>query len=126
MKNNAALASFGALSQPKRLHLVERLARAGAPGVSAGEIARMLRISPPNLSFHLRVLEEAGLLRSQRSGRSIFYSVNHRAIDDLIAYLKGLPRGSGGTAVSSKPAGRKAAAPKPRRPARPAARKRRR
>jgi DNA-binding transcriptional ArsR family regulator len=90
MKNNSPLATLGALSQSKRLTLVEKLARAGS--MPAGEIARMLRISPPNLSFHLRVLEEAGVLQSERQGRSIRYQVSFKPIDDLIAYLGSLPR----------------------------------
>ncbi len=51
---------FGALADPTRLAIVERLLREGER--SAGEIAEPFAISKPAISKHLRVLEEAGLI----------------------------------------------------------------
>ncbi len=53
-------AVFGALSDPTRLAIVERLLIEGER--SAGEIAAPFAISKPAISKHLRVLEAAGLV----------------------------------------------------------------
>jgi ArsR family transcriptional regulator, arsenate/arsenite/antimonite-responsive transcriptional repressor len=71
MKESKALASFGALSQQTRLQIVRSLVRAGPEGTAAGEIAEELAVSPSNLSFHLRELEQAGIIpRAARRARS--------------------------------------------------------
>src|SRR5436190_20159243 len=59
--NHIALPSvFGALADPTRLAIVERLLREGER--SAGEIAAPVTVSKPAISKHLRVLEDAGLI----------------------------------------------------------------
>lgn len=51
---------FGALSDPTRFAIVERLLQSGE--LSAGEIAEPFDMSKPAISRHLRVLEEAGIV----------------------------------------------------------------
>jgi DNA-binding transcriptional ArsR family regulator len=51
---------FGALADPIRLAIVERLLAEGER--SAGEIAAPFAVSKPAISKHLRVLEDAGLI----------------------------------------------------------------
>jgi DNA-binding transcriptional ArsR family regulator len=51
---------FGALSDPTRLAIVEQLLSGGERTV--GELAKPFAISPPAISKHLRVLEEAGVI----------------------------------------------------------------
>lgn len=51
---------FGALADPTRLAIVERLLKEGER--SAGDIAAPFAISKPAISKHLRVLEDAGLI----------------------------------------------------------------
>ena len=53
-------AVFGALSDPTRLAIVERLLREGER--TAGEIAEPFTMSKPAISKHLKVLEDAGLI----------------------------------------------------------------
>jgi len=53
-------AVFGALSDPTRLAIVERLLRHGEH--TAGEIAEPFAMSKPAISKHLKVLEDAGLI----------------------------------------------------------------
>ena len=60
-------ATFGALSDPTRRAIVERLTRGEA---SVGELAEPFDISLPAISKHLTVLEEAGLLTRTRDGRT--------------------------------------------------------
>lgn len=57
---------FHALSDPTRRGMVERLSRGPA---SVGELARPLPMSLPAVMQHLRVLEESGLVRSEKVGR---------------------------------------------------------
>lgn len=57
---------FGALSDPTRRALLARL-RAGPASVSA--LAEPFAMSLPAVSRHLRVLEEAGLVRREVQGR---------------------------------------------------------
>jgi len=60
-------AVFGALSDPTRLAIVERLLSEGER--TAGEIAEPFAVSKPAISKHLKVLEDAGLVRRRLDGR---------------------------------------------------------
>ena len=57
---------FGALADPTRRALVERLARGPA---SVKELARPLAMSLPAVMQHLAVLEGCGLVTSEKAGR---------------------------------------------------------
>jgi DNA-binding transcriptional ArsR family regulator len=58
---------FHALSDPARRSMVERLSRGP---VSVSELARPLPMSLPAAMQHLQVLEGAGLIRSEKIGRT--------------------------------------------------------
>jgi DNA-binding transcriptional ArsR family regulator len=58
--------TFAALADPARRAMVERLV-AGPASVS--ELARPLPMSLPAVMLHLKVLEESGLVTSQKAGR---------------------------------------------------------
>jgi DNA-binding transcriptional ArsR family regulator len=75
----AVLKAFGEMNRLRimRLLLKEQL------GVNA--IARRLRISEYNVSKHLRILKEAGLLEMEKSGRRRLYGVAPGLKDDLAA-----------------------------------------
>ena len=75
---------FGALSDPTRFAIVERLLSEGER--TAGEIAQPFAMSKPAISKHLRVLEDAGLIerRVERQWRVCrARPETMRAIDDL-------------------------------------------
>lgn len=57
---------FHALADPTRRVMVERLCRGPA---SVSELAEPLPMSLPAVLQHLQVLEESGLVRSQKVGR---------------------------------------------------------
>jgi ArsR family transcriptional regulator, arsenate/arsenite/antimonite-responsive transcriptional repressor len=44
------------------------------------------------LSFHLRILKEAGLLRDRRQGRWVYYSLSPDAVDELTEVLETLKK----------------------------------
>jgi ArsR family transcriptional regulator len=61
---------FGALSDPIRLSIVDRL---GVEQRCVCELQEELDIAPNLLSYHLRVLREVGLVESTRRGRWVDY-----------------------------------------------------
>jgi ArsR family transcriptional regulator len=82
-----ALDGFAAMSQETRLRIVRILVTAGPSGLPAGAIAEQVGASSSRMSFHLSHLEQAGLVRSRRDGRSIIYSVSFPALNGLIEFL---------------------------------------
>ena len=87
MESNRALASFAALAQETRLDTVRLLVRAGDAGLPAGDIAQRLNIARNLMSAHLSKLEQAGLISSERAGRSIIYRADYDALRGLIDFL---------------------------------------
>ena len=87
MEVNTALDRLSALAQETRLAIFRRLVQTGPGGLPAGELAERIGISPSNLSFHVAALERAGLVTGTKSGRSIAYAADYRAMSDLLAYL---------------------------------------
>ena len=63
---------FGALADPTRRELLERLSR--EDDVSLTRLADGLPISRQAVAKHLRVLEDAGLVSSARAGRETRYT----------------------------------------------------
>lgn len=83
----AVISGLAALAHETRLELFRQLVRKGGSGESAGELARKLEIPPQTLSFHLKEMTHAGLLRSRRQGRQIYYAVDFDHACQLISYL---------------------------------------
>lgn len=65
-QDNSLDAVFGALADPTRRAIVERLARGKA---SVTELAEPFRLSQPAISKHLKVLERAGLISRGREAQ---------------------------------------------------------
>ena len=59
----------------------------GPDGLQVGEISKKLNIVTSTLSGHLAVLKRAGLLEAKRHQREIHYSVNLKAMNELIEFL---------------------------------------
>ena len=76
--------TFHALADEKRLAILARLT-GGERCVC--ELAEAAEVGQSLLSFHLRVLKDAGLVRVRRVGRWGFYSVNVDTIADLQEFL---------------------------------------
>jgi len=87
MDIKSAVQSFGALAQETRLEVVRLLVRAGVDGMSAGEIAQELEVRQNTMSSHLLILVNAGLLESQRDGRSIIYRVQFKGLRQVLKFL---------------------------------------
>jgi len=76
---------FHALSDETRLHVVELLAR-GERCVC--ELQETLDAAQSRLSFHLKVLRDAGIVSDRRQGRWVFYSLRPEALDGMAAFLQ--------------------------------------
>lgn len=87
MEITSATRSLAALAQESRLAAFRLLVRAGGDGMSAGAIAQTLGIPHNTLSTHLAALQNAGLIRSRRDGRSIIYSVDFDGTRALLGFL---------------------------------------
>jgi ArsR family transcriptional regulator len=87
MKLHGAVTALAALAQDTRLHVFRLLVHQGAAGLAAGEIASSLAVAPATLSFHLKELAHAGLVRMRHEGRYIHYSADFAAMNDLLAFL---------------------------------------
>jgi len=68
-----------ALSVETRLRIIELLKAKGPLG--AKKIAGLIGITPAGVSQHLRTLRQAGLIRSERKGYWIPYSINEGALE---------------------------------------------
>jgi ArsR family transcriptional regulator, arsenate/arsenite/antimonite-responsive transcriptional repressor len=71
---------FHALSDETRLSILERLRR-GERCVC--ELTDALDAAQSRLSFHLRVLKEAGLVTDRRAGRWMYYTINPETLADV-------------------------------------------
>lgn len=87
MDRSKALAALSALAHETRLDLIRLLTPRGTEGMAAGQIAERLGIAAPRLSFHLSALEQAGLLRSRKLARHVFYSVDMHMIGSTISFV---------------------------------------
>jgi ArsR family transcriptional regulator, arsenate/arsenite/antimonite-responsive transcriptional repressor len=87
MDRSKVLASLSALANEARLDLMRLLVVSGEDGLAAGKIGLELGHSASRLSFHLGILEQAGLIRSRRAARNVIYSADFSALGGTISYL---------------------------------------
>ena len=87
MKPTEAIVALSALANEHRLALFRLLVRMGDEGLPAGAIATRLGIPNSSLSFHLAHLNQAGLVKQERRGRSLIYSADYAAMNALVGYL---------------------------------------
>lgn len=78
---------FDALASGARLAIVKLLVKYGEDGLVAGEVATHLDMRPTNLSFHLKVLVQAGLLHASQEGRYQRYKANLAELMGLANFL---------------------------------------
>lgn len=87
MENKSAVAALAALAQESRLEAFRLLVQAGPEGLVPTLIAERLDIAPSSLSFHLKELAHAGLITSEKNGRSIVYTANFMTMNALLQFL---------------------------------------
>jgi len=72
--------AFAALADPTRRKILKLLRSSSK---TAGEIAEAFHLTKPTLSHHFRVLRAAGLVRAERRGTSIVYTLQTNVLEDL-------------------------------------------
>ena len=75
---------FKALADPTRRAILKRLQNGSE---TAGEIADAFPISRPSLSHHFNILKAADLVRTERRGQHIVYSLNTTVLQEATAML---------------------------------------
>jgi ArsR family transcriptional regulator, arsenate/arsenite/antimonite-responsive transcriptional repressor len=106
METKDAIDSLGALAHEYRLAIYRLLVERGPDGLPAGTIGESVGLAPSSLTFHLQNLHRAGLIVQRRESRSLIYSVDFDAMNDLVGYLtENCCAGSGASCARvSKPA----------------------
>lgn len=82
-----ATQQLSALAHETRLGIFSLLMTHMPEGLPAGEISDTLGVSPSNLSAHLAILNEAGLISVHPRGRLRIYTIELDAIGQLINFL---------------------------------------
>ena len=97
MESEKAVVALESLAQESRLGIFRLLVEAGPEGLPAGAIGERMDVPAPTLSFHLSQLKHAGLIACRRDGRSLFYSADFGAMNELVEFLTDNCCGSGAT-----------------------------
>ena len=79
--------TFKALSDAVRREILERL-RNGR--LSAGEIAGHFDMTQATVSYHLKILKQADLIRETREKNFIFYELNLTVLEEIMVWLSDL------------------------------------
>jgi len=77
--------TLSALAEPNRLRIVELLREKPYP---VGQIARRLRLRQPQVSKHLRVLSEAGLVQPRPDAQQRIYHLQAKPFKELDSWLE--------------------------------------
>ncbi len=72
------VAHFSALANPTRLRIVETLAREGqgTSEVTVSDLAGLLHMSQPRISWHLALLRRGGVVKQRKEGRAVYCSLD--------------------------------------------------
>jgi DNA-binding transcriptional ArsR family regulator len=89
---------FKALADPTRRAILKRLQEGSE---TAGDIADAFTISKPSLSHHFNILKAADLVRTERRGQHIVYSLNATVLQEAMTMLLDLFP-SGGSAKQNE------------------------
>jgi DNA-binding transcriptional ArsR family regulator len=77
--------AFAAIADPTRRSVLQRLGRGSA---TITELARPFGMSLPGMKKHVRILEEAELVRTEKVGRARRCSLGPRRLDDAHAWIE--------------------------------------
>ena len=82
--------TFAALADPTRRAVLERLGHGG--GATISEIADPFGISLTGMKKHVRVLEDAGLVTTEKVGRTRVCTAGPRRLEDVQAWTESYRR----------------------------------
>ena len=78
--------TFAALADPTRRGILEHLANGPA---SISDLAARFEMSLPGITKHIRLLEEAGLVLTEKKGRVRYCTLGANPLDHVAAWIRG-------------------------------------
>ena len=81
--------AFNAVAEPRRRQILDLLAGGERP---VGDLVRLLEMTQPQVSKHLRVLREVGAVDVREEGRRRLYRVNGHALKPIHDWVKNYER----------------------------------
>lgn len=85
---NTAVNILKSLNHPIRQKIITYLFQ--NPGSSVNTLYTKLKLEQSFTSSHLALLRKAGVVKTERAGQSILYSINQSKIDELEMYAKSI------------------------------------
>jgi ArsR family transcriptional regulator, arsenate/arsenite/antimonite-responsive transcriptional repressor len=84
----------GALSDPQRVKMMKIMGSSPADSVTVSDFAKILGISQPSATRHLKILHAVDLVERKRVGNAVYYALNLQVIDEYhqlleLAFVKG-------------------------------------
>ncbi|HEU5041486.1 MAG TPA: metalloregulator ArsR/SmtB family transcription factor [Gemmatimonadales bacterium] len=77
--------AFNAVAEPRRRQILDLLSRGERP---VNDIVTRLRLSQPQVSKHLRVLREVGLVDVREEGRQRLYRLESRPLEPIYRWVR--------------------------------------
>jgi len=81
---------FHALADETRVKIVEMLSHKER---CVCELEQVLDVAQSRLSFHIKVLKDAGLIADRKEGRWMFYNLKRETLDQIAYYTKSVQPG---------------------------------
>ena len=78
--------AFNAVAEPRRRQILDVLAEGERP---VNDLVQVLGLAQPQVSKHLRVLREVGLVDVREEGRQRLYRLNGRPLKPIHDWVKG-------------------------------------
>ena len=102
---------FKALGDPIRWSIVQQMAQ--QEELACSVLEDTLPVSKPTISYHTKILTQAGLIEVRKRGRNYFYSLRHEVLRSLMDEMWSLAPGprlvsSNGAGAAAAPAERPA------------------
>ena len=81
--------AFNAVAEPRRREILDLLVRGERP---VNELVELLGVTQPQVSKHLRVLREVGLVEVRDHGRQRMYRLNGQPLKPIHEWVKNYER----------------------------------
>lgn len=72
---------LSALSDPIRWSIIVQAARVDE--LAATTLERTLPVAKPTISYHVKILHDAGLISTRKAGRNCYYTLRHEVLEAL-------------------------------------------
>jgi len=80
-QDSAAPEVFKALGDPVRWSIIAQIA--AVDELPCAELERTLPVSKPTISYHTKILQQAGLLSVRKEGRNYFYTLQRDVLNEI-------------------------------------------